>query len=89
MQTPATVTVKLFGPQAALAGRREVAVVLTRNGEEAATAGGVLAGLGEAVPALRGSLAQSRLAVNREFAAAGDAVRPGDEVALIGMVSGG
>lgn len=78
--------VLLFGPQAALAGAREVRVAL--EGSEA-TPAAVLAALAEGAPALAASLGASRLAVNHEFAAADTVVRPGDEVALVGMVSGG
>ena len=81
-----TVTVLLFGPQAQLAGRREIAVDLAG---ETASADTVLAALGEAAEELRDSLRTSRLAVNHEFASGETAIHPGDEVALIGMVSGG
>lgn len=53
------------------------------------TCAGVLAGLGEAAPVLAPMLGGSRLAVNHEFAALSDTIAPGDEVALIGLVSGG
>ncbi|MEN0020615.1 MAG: MoaD/ThiS family protein [Planctomycetota bacterium] len=56
---------------------------------EAATAGAVLESLGKASEALRESLRTSRLAVNHEFAGGDTVIRPGDEVALVGMVSGG
>lgn len=80
------VSVLLFGPQATLAGARSVDVDIEDN---APTAGGVLAALREAAPALTGSLTSSRLAVNHEFVAAEQTIQQGDEVALIGMVSGG
>ena len=80
-----TIVVKLFGPQARLAGAREVQVELARP----ATAGNVLAALAERVPALAASIASSRLAVNKAFAQPADPVGPADEVALIGMISGG
>jgi molybdopterin converting factor small subunit len=77
--------VRLFGPQAVLAGRRVVAVRVPNP----ATAADVLAALGRAEPTLAESVRRSRLAVNHEFVDAADAVAAGDEVALIGMVSGG
>ncbi|TWT98182.1 ThiS family protein [Botrimarina colliarenosi] len=80
------VSVLLFGPQATLAGARSVDVDVAA---ESPTANDILAALREASPALTGSLAMSRLAVNHEFAAPDRPIGPGDEVALIGMVSGG
>ena len=80
-----TIAVKLFGPQAQLAGAREVRVEVG----DGATGAAVLAALGEAVPALRESLNGSRLAVDHAYVSEGQAIRPGQEVALIGMVSGG
>ena len=81
----AMITVRLFGPQARLAGAEKCAVTVPVP----VTAADVLAGLGEAYPALRPSLAASRLAVNHEYVAGSFSVRPDDEVALIGLVSGG
>ncbi|QDT67492.1 ThiS family protein [Planctomycetes bacterium MalM25] len=80
------VTVLLFGPQADLAGARELRLDTPRDRP---TAGEVLSAIGVAAPALTGSLNVSRLAVNHEFVAADRPISPGDEVALIGMVSGG
>jgi molybdopterin converting factor small subunit len=80
------VSVLLFGPQATLAGARSVDVVIQTD---APTASAVLTALREAAPALTGSLTSSRLAINHEFANADQSIQQGDEVALIGMVSGG
>ncbi|MEN0111214.1 MAG: MoaD/ThiS family protein [Planctomycetota bacterium] len=80
-----TVTVLLFGPQAQLAGASEIAVEVG----EAPTADDVLAAIGAACEALRPSLGVSRLAVNHAFASGDTPVSASDEVALIGMVSGG
>ncbi|QDT69194.1 ThiS family protein [Planctomycetes bacterium MalM25] len=74
----------LFGPQAALAGEREIIVTA-----EEPTAGRVLEALAQASETLAPSLAASRLAVNHKFVGDEHPIRPGDEVALIGMVSGG
>jgi molybdopterin converting factor small subunit len=78
------VKVKLFGPQAAMAGMREVEVEAAE-----ATVSGIKAALAAAVPPIAATVGQSRIAVNHEFAGDGDLIRAGDEVALIGMVSGG
>jgi molybdopterin converting factor small subunit len=80
------VSVLLFGPQATLAGARSVDVDIE---SDAPTVADILTALHEAAPALTGSLASSRLAINHEFAAADQTIQQGDEVALIGMVSGG
>ncbi|MEO0529404.1 MAG: MoaD/ThiS family protein [Planctomycetota bacterium] len=78
-------TVLLFGPQAKLADAKSVQV----NLGERATAADVLAALEGACPALDDSIRTSRLAINHEFAADDALVTEGDELALIGMVSGG
>lgn len=79
------VRVLLFGPQADLAGTREVSVELA--------AGATCAELREAlrleVPALAASLTASALAINHAYADEVQAIREVDEIALIGMVSGG
>lgn len=80
------VTVLLFGPQAQAAGRRELTLELTG---ETTTCAQVRRALGEASPALAPTLDQSWLAVNLEYADEDQPVHEGDEVALIGMLSGG
>lgn len=67
-----------------MAGRREVVVTVAEP-----TAGRVLEALARESEALAPSLAASRLAVNHAFVGDEHALSPGDEVALIGMVSGG
>ena len=79
------VTVRLFGPQARLAGADAVTVAVPPD----ATCGDVRAALGEACGPLRPSLTGSRVAVDHEYAADADPVPPGAEVALVGLVSGG
>lgn len=81
-----TITVKLFGPEAQAAGRREVVVQLAG---ERATCGELRRALGEAAAELRPHLPGCRFAVNHAFVGDDDAVAPGDEVAIIGKVSGG
>ena len=78
------IKVLLFGPQAQLAGTREVTLSV-----EPPTAGGVLNTLANEENSLAASLPVSRLAVNHEFVDEDHPIHPGDEVALIGMVSGG
>jgi molybdopterin converting factor small subunit len=81
-----TLKVLLFGPQAIMVSNRDVTLELP-GGE--ATVEQILSALSEAAPAIADSLSTSRLAVNHEFAAPEQNVTVGDEVALIGMVSGG
>ncbi|MEX0655778.1 MAG: MoaD/ThiS family protein [Phycisphaeraceae bacterium] len=83
---PTQVTVKLFGPQAKLAGQEAVALTLDAA---APTCRDVRAALAEAQPALTASLPGSRLAVNHEYADDDQRVSADDEVALIGMIGGG
>lgn len=80
------VTIKLFGPQAMLAGRGEVTVTLT---DEAPACAALRRALGETEPKLAASLPGSRFAVNHVYVQDAHRVRAGDEVALIGMISGG
>ena len=79
------VEVLLFGPQAAIAGDRRVSLDVPLP----ASLGGVRGALAAACPGLAPTLPASRLSVNRRFAPDSTEVLPGDEIALIGMVSGG
>ena len=76
-------TVKLFGPQAQQVGAAEVQV------ETQPTVGAILEAVAQAHPALQASISVSRLAVNHGYAAPEDVVEATDELALIGMISGG
>lgn len=80
------INILLFGPQAELVGARELSIELP---EGSVTAAGALEAVATAAPVLRDSIGQSRLAVNHEFVASDRVIRAEDEVALIGMVSGG
>lgn len=80
-----TVVVKLFGPQARAAGRPQLAVELPPE----ATCKELRQKLRQVAPWLAGHLTASRFAVNHAFANEAQPLQPGDEVALIGMVSGG
>lgn len=79
------VRIKLFGPPAAVAGASEVVVRLEPGADEAR----VRASLASQFPTLAGPALSGRLAVNHEFARAGEPIRAEDELALIAMVSGG
>ena len=80
------VNVKLFGPQAAAAGCPSVEVEL---GEGAATCAALRRALAAACPAVAESLPASRFAVNCELVGEDHPISARDEIALIGMVSGG
>jgi len=81
------ILVKLFGPQARLAGKPEVRLEVD---DAQATCGGVLRALADTEPAfLAASIGSSRLAVNHAFVAADHRITPDDEVALIGLIGGG
>lgn len=79
------VDVLLFGPQAAAAGARRISLDVAPP----ASVAGVRGALASACPSLGASLATSRLAVNRRFAPDDAEIAAGDEIALIGLVSGG
>ncbi len=79
-------TVKLFGPQAVQARTRDQVVELP---EGQPTIGELRRRLAEVQPALTASLPTSRFAINCEFVGDDAIVRSGDEVALLGMLSGG
>lgn len=85
MATDSMVKVLLFGAEADRAGVSFVMIELPSEPGAAA----IKAAVEAAAPALRGHLGACRVAHNAEFA--GDEVRvePGDEVAIIGLVSGG
>jgi molybdopterin converting factor small subunit len=79
------VSVRLFGAEASAAGRREVRIDLPPGG----TCADLLRLIGAEVEPLRGRLGHCRLAVNHDFAPPQRVLSAGDEVALIGLVSGG
>lgn len=83
-----TLQVKLFGPQALMVGQDQVELVIN-TADTAATCEQVLHALGEAYPVLANSLPVSRLAVNHAFALPEDSIHGDEELALIGLVSGG
>ncbi|GMV95678.1 MAG: hypothetical protein AMXMBFR83_00490 [Phycisphaerae bacterium] len=81
-----TLRVKLFGPQARLAGRREIAVELPGP---APTCAELRDALARAAERLAPSLPASRFAVNQHYVRDDHPLREQDEIALIGMISGG
>ena len=80
------VTVHLFGPLSRMAGGSEVTVHVDGSACRSAE---ILTGLATAVPAIAPALAHCRLAVNHSFATEQQPIAATDEVALIGLVSGG
>ena len=80
------IEVRLFGPQAQRAGGRSVHVEVP---DARPTCVEVRRALAEAAPALADSLPGSWLAVNHEYAEESRVIASTDEVALIGMISGG
>ena len=77
--------VLLFGAEAAAAGVRKVDVPVD---EDVITADELKDHLANAYPELSG-VPSCRIAVNQRFVDGNDKVAPGDEIALIGPVSGG
>ena len=79
-------TILLFGPEARDAGHRSVTVE-TAGSEPSCEQ--LRMALASEVPVLAERLPSCRFAVNQEFATDALVVKSGDEVALIGAVSGG
>lgn len=84
--TQHTYRIMLFGPQARLAGKSELSITLPG---ETATPSMMMESIAKQAQALAESLPASRLAVNHSYVGPDDSITPGDEIALIGMVSGG
>ena len=78
--------VLLFGAEAMAAGSKSVEIA---SDEPALTAADLKALLTEAVPAIAGTVPSCRVAVNESFVSDHDKILATDEIALIGMVSGG
>ncbi len=79
------VTVLLFGQEREAAGSGKAMLELLDD----ARCSVVRRALARAIPALEPFMAQARFAVNGEFVADDHQLKESDEVALIGMVSGG
>lgn len=78
--------IKLFGPLAQARQRSEVTLCLA---EDALTVAELRSRLLAAEPAVASLLLACRFAVNHAYARDGQRVTPQDEIAVIGMVSGG
>ena len=81
-----TVTIKLFGPLSRAAGRSELALTIEH---ERPTCGEIRTRLFTEEPLLAALLPACRFAINHVFAADDCPIAEGDEVALIGLTSGG
>ncbi|MEI8195309.1 MAG: MoaD/ThiS family protein [Phycisphaerae bacterium] len=81
-----TCTVKIFGPLAAAAGDRELVVQTDQN---QLTCTQLRALLTRQIPQISALLPACRFAINHAYAEESQVIRPEDEVALIGLVSGG
>ena len=79
------VSVLLFGPAARAAGADAVTVRL----KPGATAADLLRALAEQHPAIRSEASVGRIAVDHAFVDPSAPIEPGQELALIAMVSGG
>jgi molybdopterin converting factor small subunit len=79
------VRVLLFGAEAAAVGRSEIDIHV----DPPVTPASLLSALGREHAPLRPTVGACRVAVNHRFASTGHEIAPGDEVALIGLVSGG
>lgn len=77
--------VLLFGAERAAAGRDRVTVEV----EPSATCRDVRDRLGEMIPHLQPHLLAARIAVNGEFVPLTTGLNSTDEIAVIGLVSGG
>lgn len=80
-----TLRVLVFGPAAVALGASSCEVEVS----EGSTVREVLRALGEQVPALAAWAPLGRLARNHAFAAHGETVEAGDELALLVAMSGG
>ncbi len=81
-----TVIIKLFGPLRRAAGREEVVIAVE---QQRPTCGEIRARLVADEPLLAGMLPACRFAINHAFVAEDCEITECDEVALIGLTSGG
>ncbi len=84
--TSADLLVLVFGPQAHTAGtdRLHIQGILFP-----VSAGELMTEIAATYPDLAASLGVSRIAINHEFATPDSSIAYGDEVALVGLISGG
>ncbi|MFZ1933206.1 MAG: MoaD/ThiS family protein [Thermoguttaceae bacterium] len=81
-----TFTIKLFGPMGRAVGQREIKLSIDAD---RVTCAELRAWLSKCEPRLASLLPACRLAVNCQFAIDDQPITQGDEIALIGFVSGG
>ncbi len=81
-----TVIIKLFGPLSEAVGRGELAIAVEHARP---TCGEIRERLAAGEPLLAGMLPACRFAINHAFADDARVIAEGDEVALIGLTSGG
>lgn len=86
MSQNSELVIRVFGPQAQLVND---SVLHLGNLALPVTAETLLTRIGQTYPVLEDSVRQSRLAVNHQFASESDVISGGEELALIGLVSGG
>jgi molybdopterin synthase catalytic subunit len=79
------IVVRLFGNEARVIGARQVQAFA----REGITARELRWNIADQFPEHRALIEACRVAVNHDFAADEAVIQPGDEVALIGSVSGG
>lgn len=77
--------IKLFGAEAAAVGKNEIQIRINPG----STCEHLRERLAAEFPALGPLMAHIRIAVNNEFAADSLTLNSGDELALVGLVSGG
>ena len=80
------IQVLLFGPHAEAIGRDKLALTFDQSQVDCQT---LLAKLIETCPAHATLFQHGRLAINCAYAKPTDLIRNGDEVAFVGMISGG
>ena len=85
-QSSTELQVLVFGPQARMVGTDRLTLKELRL---PTAANELLSRIGNRYPELAASLSVSRLAVNQEFVDTTALINTGDEVALIGLISGG
>ncbi len=81
------VTIRLFGPYAEAV--KDSSVTLEMPEHRGCTAAQVMAQLARTHPSLSGMLEAAHLAVNHQVAEPEHPIRENDELAVIGLVSGG
>lgn len=84
--TTGDLQVLVFGPQAHSVGTDRLLIV---DIHFPITAGELMTKIASVYPDLAASIGVSRIAINHEFAASDCLIGSGDEVAIVGLISGG